>query len=283
MYSIWHKIPRTTIATIAGFLIVIALLPGSAAIVTAIGHPAASQEATCPSRNRLAVNEGVELRDVSSADLRSGPGLDATLARDGRSRSSLKIQAREIWYVLEGPVCRDGVNWWKLGLRNTVGWVSEGNSIAGYRLTPVGLHSGGVRHTASMAVCGSGDHWNLRVGDIVAIAGAGPLVVRNQPHLYANQIGWLYPGVSVRILDGPRCVKDTTWWFIESNDGAYVSDAVRIRGWISEGDSEGNPPVRLLPISADILLSEIPSLAPERTCESALTTFARPILGNLVS
>ncbi|MEP7287159.1 MAG: DPP IV N-terminal domain-containing protein [Chloroflexota bacterium] len=52
------------------------------------------------------------------------------------SRSIGKIPAGGTFSVLDGPVCNDGVMWWKVDYRGTVGWTGEADAT-GYWVEPV--------------------------------------------------------------------------------------------------------------------------------------------------
>jgi hypothetical protein len=74
----------------------------------------------------------------------------------------------------------------------------------------------------------------LHVGNKAVVSSDPPQAnrVREQPDLDGAFKGYVYVGVTVSILDGPRCANGWVWWYIKSEyDG--------LEGWTSEGDSAG--------------------------------------------
>ncbi len=58
-----------------------------------------------------------------------------------------------------------------------------------------------------------------------------PNIVRSQPTRNAKELGKIYPGEEVEILDGPQCANKMVWWLVRSLKTGLT-------GWTSEGDSE---------------------------------------------
>lgn len=73
----------------------------------------------------------------------------------------------------------------------------------------------------------------LRIGDTAQVALDPPLPnrVRQEPNTTATVIGYIDPGQSVTIIDGPACSEGWVWWKVETlTDG--------LNGWTAEGDQE---------------------------------------------
>lgn len=192
------------------------------------------------------IKSGVNIRNVPNV---SG-GLVWNTVYDNRTEdgtelaSGLSIAA----VVTDGPICMNGFNWWRVvGLGNP-GWVAEGRPDidSGYfiivpELAPApscdSLYENGIGKTAELAL-------NARV--------------RDEPNTRARTATIAPAGTSVLILDGPECVNNTLWWFVQVTvvDFTY-------QGWMAEAQ---DGIFYLVPDDA-------PSLADGTICANPLSFF----------
>jgi hypothetical protein len=72
----------------------------------------------------------------------------------------------------------------------------------------------------------------LEVGELGIVKYDPPIRnrVRSSPGLSGSQIGTIDPGEQFRVLDGPVCANDITWWKVDPNRGPT--------GWTAEGEAE---------------------------------------------
>ena len=73
----------------------------------------------------------------------------------------------------------------------------------------------------------------LHIGATAQVALDPPLPnrVRQDPNTSAAINGYVDPGESVTIIDGPACDQDWVWWKVEAQSGSLI-------GWTAEGDQE---------------------------------------------
>ena len=194
---------------LAGMLLIagatLALLPGT-------GHA----QSACALPARLQVGDAVEVVDGTANNLRQWAGLSAPLL-------SLKMPPGAVWYVQEGPVCVDGINWYQVAAYDADGWTAEGEPGAGYYLMRTDLQPSEGCYSDRLAV-----GMRVQVGDTQRQH------VRARPSVNAPRSAWLYPGVPVTIMDGPRCANGWVWWNVRDDSG-------RIQGWASEGNGPAVP------------------------------------------
>jgi hypothetical protein len=102
-------------------------------------------------------------------------------------------------------------------------------------LTPWPTHTGqptsAISATATAASCPGAPPIRLAVGKTARVSLDPPLPsrVRELPGLTAKVVGMIDPGVTVTLLEGPRCLDNLTWWKVQSAKGLV--------GWTAEGDS----------------------------------------------
>lgn len=199
-----HRLPLILLAAIA-LLIVAAAMPG-----------ASHAQSSCPLPPRLQAGDAVELIGTRPNRLRAGPGLSYAV-------KSLSIEPGVVWYVQQGPVCANGIHWYQVAAYDAEGWTAEGQPGAGYYLTRTDLQP--------IEGCYSD---RLAVGMRVQVGDGQRQHVRQSASRNAAHVAWLYPGVPVTILDGPRCASGWVWWYVRDDSG-------RIQGWTSEGDGPAVP------------------------------------------
>jgi hypothetical protein len=80
----------------------------------------------------------------------------------------------------------------------------------------------------------------LQVGDNAYVNREPPLPnrVREEPNREAESVGWVGPGASMEIVEGPTCSEGWVWWRIET---------ANLSGWTAEGDEQAYWLVPLLP------------------------------------
>ncbi len=184
--------------------------------------PSAVQaQPVCPLPARLQVGDGVEVIDGVANNLRSGPGL-------AYARLPQRMVPGDVWYVQAGPICADGIHWYQVAAYDFAAWTAEGQPGRGYYL---GRTDRLPNHGGSSAVCASE---RLSVGMRAMVGDQRRQHVRQAANKNAAHSAWLYPGVPVTILDGPRCADGWIWWYIRDDSG-------RIQGWTSEGDGPARP------------------------------------------
>lgn len=184
--------------------------------------PSAVQaQPVCPLPARLQVGDGVEVIDGVANNLRSGPGL-------AYARLRQRMVPGDVWYVQAGPICADGIHWYQVAAYDFAAWTAEGQPGRGYYL---GRTDRLPNHGGSSAVCASE---RLSVGMRAMVGDQRRQHVRQAANKNAAHSAWLYPGVPVTILDGPRCADGWIWWYIRDDSG-------RIQGWTSEGDGPARP------------------------------------------
>jgi hypothetical protein len=124
--------------------------------------------------------------------------------------------------IIEGPVCAEGFNWWKVSGTGEPGWVAEGRpDETGYFII--------VPEFARNAPCSS--LYNLGVGRPVNLL--FNVRIRQAPSLSAwTQVVVPYNN-PIEIAAGPQCVEGLQWWFVRS-----TVLGVRYEGWMAEGENE---------------------------------------------
>jgi len=217
-------IPRRTQVRRRSIGLVLALVTAGVAVPYPAPALAATAEAAavaCRLAPRLHVGDAVTLVKGQPNRIRQAPGLAA-------ARTAFRISAGEVWHVLAGPVCQDGMNWFQVGQGDAVGWTSEGAPAEGYYLgraaSPVAENTAGV--------CKANYATRLAVGMEVSVGDGVRQRIRPQPRRSAAEIAWLAPGQAVTIVGGPTCADGWIWWQIANSMG-------RTLGWTSEGDEKG--------------------------------------------
>lgn len=83
---------------------------------------------------------------------------------------------------------------------------------------------------AQDAQCGNGMIQQLKIGNVgrVPLDEPTPSTLRSEPG--GQGIGYIQPGETFAVLDGPQCTPSTgtSWWYVQINDFS--------EGWISEGN-----------------------------------------------
>ena len=100
-------------------------------VAQALSPATSHAQAACPLPARLQVGDAVEVIDGTANRLRQGPGL-------AYSKLALSMAPGDVWYVQQGPVCVNGINWYRVGAYDADGWTAEGQPGRGYYLGRTG-------------------------------------------------------------------------------------------------------------------------------------------------
>lgn len=79
--------------------------------------------------------------------------------------------------------------------------------------------------------CPDGPTSRLKVGDLAYVTKDPPIPnrVRKEPKPDAEILGYINPGASMELLEGPACANGWVWWRVKNAD---------LNGWTAEGDNE---------------------------------------------
>lgn len=171
----------------------------------------ATEAAIDPCANPLALSGG------SVAFLRPGTTVRAE-AENSSAWMGYNTESVTV-IITDGPVCNDGVIWWKVrgaGLDNP-GWVKEFVPGFGYFVIPAaGEIDAGCTADTTLAVGRPAEvYLNTRV--------------RETAGLEARTLTIVPAGDEVLVLGGPECVDGWRWWFVQ----VVVVDIV-YQGWMAE-------------------------------------------------
>jgi hypothetical protein len=147
--------------------------------------------------------------------------------------------------VVDGPVCSEGYNWWRVEIVGEDGWVAEGRpDREGYLLNVPGV-------TTARAACDP--RYDLAVGTTADLI--TNVRVRADANPSARVLTVAPAGSVVDIVDGAQCVDGDLWWQVRVTvvGESYV-------GWLAESD---NKVYWLLP-------SDLPTLADGTLCGNPL-------------
>lgn len=193
--------------------------PAVAPIVTA--EPAATptrEDAACgPLVQRVQAAQGARttLLPALNTTVRSAPSLA------GAERRS--IPPGQVFQVIDGPACADGIAWWQIeGVDSAgawTGWIGEGRADT-YWIEPV---------TLGRAACPGAQPPRLTPGGQGRVTLDPPLPsrVRAAPHTGGNYLGQLPPGRVFSVISGPVCDDENRWWWL-----VHGGD---LEGWMAEG------------------------------------------------
>ncbi|MBC8100100.1 MAG: SH3 domain-containing protein [Armatimonadetes bacterium] len=125
--------------------------------------------------------------------------------------------------ILEGPVCADGYNWWRV--RATVvgvvyeGWMAEANR-AGVVY---------INEPTPTSVCDFPRYFDIGERVRVDYGDRIPKNLRAAPNTASAILATLLDGVPMIIVGGPVCSENFNWWQVR------VLASTEIVGWIAEG------------------------------------------------
>lgn len=124
--------------------------------------------------------------------------------------------------VVEGPVCAEGYNWWRItGLENN-GWVAEGRpDQGGYFLIVPGFSPGTTCSPRPDLLPGIPAELLLNTR------------VRELPDPASRTKTIAPAGSAVDIIGGPECVGTTLWWLVRVTVVDFTYE-----GWMAEGEDD---------------------------------------------
>ncbi len=163
-------------------------------------------------------------------------------SRDGNRMGS--ISGGEIISILEGPVCADELNWWRVEYQGGTGWTVEG-TLEEYWIEPYDLTS---QPTPTLEPTSTPEPTplpvssftppveivnKLTIGSVARVINDDPnsdtitLVVRSAPMRSGATIAQALEGDLLTIIGGPEEADGLRWWEVETARGS--------QGWVIEG------------------------------------------------
>lgn len=202
--------------------IALALILSSIVLIAA--GPAEAQHIACYQPARLG--------PAMSARVTPVPSIPNRLRSDASFRNNVigNIAAGATFTVLEGPLCSEGIHWYRVQSGALVGWTAEGNGYNSYWLEPYYPQPGPV--PPSPAPCTLIPR--LAPGQQGQVTPGLPNVIRNEPGTNAtgavnsHVIGEIPAGGVFDVYNGPQCGSDGRWWWQVNYMG--------IIGWTAEGE-----------------------------------------------
>lgn len=210
-------------------------------MVCSIGKIAAQDDPNCLGAPlpRLVIGQQGRVMPGDANNVRPSPGTSEP--RSGR------IPAGETFKVLEGPVCTEGFNWWKVDYEGMIGWTVEGE-VTEYWIepftplmtatpgpTPTPMPTGTpiptVIFTPPLPVINQ-----IEIGTQVRIIDDDPAAFRDRPLLRPEPTTSSQPlmplelGVLLTVVDGPQEADGYRWWQVET--------AMKTQGWVVESVGE---------------------------------------------
>ena len=165
-----------------------------------------SAPAVCSRSPRLILGQQAIVSPGLANRIRSAPSLNATIV--GR------IQENEVVDVLEGPICGDGYNWYRVQNNRISGWSAEGIADEYWLLYHVDCpHSPPTRLAIGMTA--------------VVTPGKANLIRDGVGASSANIVGRMEAGSAFVITGHPQCDADGMRW--------YPIQFGQIRGWTAAG------------------------------------------------
>jgi hypothetical protein len=184
--------------------------------MTDSGILANEESIACGESAGFVVGETILL--YKSLRVRTDPGLSSlvlTVATDGTEA-----------IVLEGPVCADTYNWWKVRLQVLGviydGWIAQGTKQSAYDW----LES---ESALSQEICGQPLALDIGEAAYVAATNNTRKRLRTAPSLDAPVLYDLIVNTPIIIVDGPVCKDGFNWWKVT------VRSNIEATGWMAEG------------------------------------------------
>ncbi len=177
--------------------------------------PAHAQDVGCGVPLELAVGDLLNTRP--GINIRNLPTLSGGVVE--------YLDSSITFRVTEGPVCADGLNWWRVRgpVNFNPGWIAEKESPTGrYLIFPV--------PPDPETLCA--DPINLTIGQQVPVVSGG-LRVRAEAGLSAQVLTVALANTTLSIVGGPVCANGYNWWQVIAP--VNPTSAVNVRGWVAEG------------------------------------------------
>jgi hypothetical protein len=152
-------------------------------------------------------------------------GVLIRVAPDQNSPFLQQFQENREFFVVGGPVCNFGYNWYNITGHGLTGWVSEGN-VSGTRLWLVLVRSAGQPAIACAAplILTPGSRFEINVN----------VRMRAEPSIDATTVTVIPFDASVVVLEGPRCVDGYNWWKVRATVVNFTYE-----GWAAEASRGG--------------------------------------------
>lgn len=224
---------------------VLILFLGLSAVVNITASPAL--QADCPP-TRLVIGERGQVLPGASNRIRDAASTDG--------QQIGQIPADGVFNILEGPVCANGFNWWRVDYDGTIGWTVEGDNDD-FFVEPIGPEptpQPGATATPLPSADGAcptniAPQPQLVVGMWARLTSNTPSRMRQEPGTGAAEIAQIQPIDIVTVVDGPRCVDGFNWFQVDLNGTI---------GWTAEGSS-GDYFIETVPATATPTASRTPT------------------------
>ena len=128
-----------------------------------------------------------------------------------------QIPAGDGFFVVGGPQCNNGMNWWQVNYNGLIGWTPESSVYGEYWLEP--LYCAVVQPRLTPGLQGR-------------VTPGLPNVLRTLPQRGAGSaiIGEIPGGAIFSVIAGPQCNDGMSWWQVNYNG---------LLGWTPENSSYG--------------------------------------------
>ena len=155
----------------------------------------------------------VTFTDGTPTRIRKQPGTSAKII--GRIPEGTRF------LIVGGHTCSDGYTWWNIELGNgTRGWMAEGKGGT-YYLEPMDFRQQTCSDLGTRLAPG-------KPARVAQVDGTN-MRIRSQPGFSQGIIDRVPEGTRLTVLNGPKCIDGTNWWYIRTNGG--------IEGWMTESQN----------------------------------------------
>ncbi len=170
------------------------------------------------------------------------PG-DPNNIRSGPSKGSIyltKMSQGSQFTVIGGPACSDGLRWWQVNFKGTIGWTAEGDGSTNWIQTVSrGSGSSGSSQPQGPSNSNAGQSTeaacNTRapfaVGNLGKVLPGPKNNVRSSPSASASLSFQMEQNSVFTVIGGPQCAEGFRWWQISYNGQI---------GWTAEGNAAQN-------------------------------------------
>jgi uncharacterized protein YraI len=128
-----------------------------------------------------------------------------------------QIPAGDGFFVVGGPQCNNGMNWWQVNYNGLIGWTPEASSYGEYWTEPI--------YCAVVQP-------RLVPGMLARVTPGLPNVLRTLPQrgTASTIIGEIPGGALFSVISGPQCSEGMSWWQVNYNG---------LIGWTPENSTFG--------------------------------------------
>ncbi len=190
--------------------------PGVIIVATAVPSATAMPRQANGCYVPLSLSLGSQVFLRGGVNIRSAPSESAPLVNYYPNPVVLRLDG--------GPVCADGYNWWQISGVGNPGWVIEGTP-AQYFLQQA-INPNTTNCAAPLDTVTVGDRLRTVTGSRI----------HRTPDNDSFVITVVQPGVSMDVIDGPRCYGGLNWWQVRA---PYGNSGTTVDGWIAEGYPDG--------------------------------------------